>query len=174
MFNFLSLFTSSTNTFREQLNNEQTVAVVRRHWVTLFWPMAFAALFCLIPFSLNSYLQTFSWYSQIESLYWFLTAVYFLVLWTAFFGNIMIYLLNALIITDQRVIDNQQKGLFQHEMNEMKLDKIQDITVKIQGFFPNILNYGDLQAQSAGSLNEFYFDTIPNPEKVKKTITSLQ
>lgn len=171
---FWTLFSSTTNSFRNQLPEEQTILVVRKHWITLFWPMLFLLFFILLPFLVDSYLKSAPWFSAYESLYWFLTCAYFLALWNAFFGNLMIFSLNTLVVTNQRIIDNQQKGLFQHQLNEMKLDKIQDATVKINGVFANILNYGDLQIQSAGSQNEFYFTTIPSPEAVKKTISDLR
>lgn len=171
---FWDLFATSTNSFRNQLPEEQTVLVVRRHWITLFWPMLFLLFFILLPFWLDAYLKSISGFTAYETLYWFAACLYFLILWNVFFGNLMIFSLNTIVITNQRIIDNQQKGLFQHQLNEMKLDKIQDATVKIKGVFANVLNYGDLQVQSAGSQNEFYFTCIPNPEAIKKTITDLR
>jgi len=84
----------------------------------------------------------------------------------------MIYSLNTIVVTNKRVMDNQQKGLFQYALNELEREKIQDITVKINGMFASFLNYGDIEIQSAGTQNKFYFKKLPDPQKIKEIITS--
>lgn len=84
----------------------------------------------------------------------------------------MIYSLNTVIVTNKRVLDNQQKGFFNYVLNEVERSKIQDISVKIKGVFASILNYGDIEIQSAGTQNKFYFHTLPHPQKIKEIITT--
>ncbi|MDD5146656.1 MAG: PH domain-containing protein [Candidatus Pacebacteria bacterium] len=165
-----SILSASNNTFRNQRPDEKTILVVRKHWITLFGPMVFLIFFALLPFIASYFIYQVSWYDTITDLYWFIITVYFLILWVIFFGNLMIYSLNVIIVTNQRIIENHQQGLFKHTLNEMRLDKVQDITVEMNGVLANILNFGNILIQSAGTQNEFYFTKIPHPDKVKKTI----
>ena len=86
---------------------------------------------------------------------------------------LMLYFLNAVIITDQRVIQNNQKGFFNYDMIEIKLEKIQDISVKIVGPIATFLDFGDLEIQTAGTQVKFHFNGLPQPQKIKDLIMDL-
>ncbi|MCX6790903.1 MAG: PH domain-containing protein, partial [Candidatus Gribaldobacteria bacterium] len=84
------------------------------------------------------------------------------------------YSLNTVVVTNQRIIENHQQGLFKHIENEMRLDKVQDVTVTINGVLANLLNFGDLFIQSAGTQNEFNFKTLPHPEDIKTIVMNAR
>jgi len=83
----------------------------------------------------------------------------------------MIYSLNTLVITNKRVVENKQMGFFKNIVNEIKLDKVQDVSVKIYGPLASFLNYGNVEVQSAGAVNKFFFKQFPNPKDIKKIIS---
>lgn len=84
------------------------------------------------------------------------------------------YLLNTWIVTDERVIFNKQEGYFRRSVAEFNISKIQDIQVSARGPIATFLNFGDLEAQTAGAQNKFLFKNIPNPLKVKDAIMQAQ
>jgi len=170
----MSIFTTSTNSFRNQLPGETTVLVTRKHWFVLFFPMLILLFLAFMPFIIYFFISSASWYGIISSLFWFLVAAYFLILWSLAFYNIMIYLLNTVMVTDKRVIENKQEGFFRHTSNEVELDKIQDITVKVFGPFAEFLDFGDIEIQSAGAQPKFYFKQLPHPQKIKEAIMGLK
>jgi hypothetical protein len=161
---------SSSNSFRQQYPNENTIFVVWKHWIVLIAPLLILLVFFLIPFMVYAFINGAAWFQVISSLFWFLTSIWILFLWNAAFYNIMIYFLNTVILTDQRLIQNKQAGFFQYTLNELKLDKIQDISVNISGPLATFLNYGDLDVQSAGTETKFHFETLPDPQNLKKII----
>lgn len=110
--------------------------------------------------------------SQYSLLFRFVSNAYFLIVWNIAFYNLMIYFLNTLIITDKRIIENKQLGFFNNIVNEIKLDKVQDVSVKIQGPLATFLKYGDVEIQSAGAVNKFFFRQFPDPEKIKQLISN--
>lgn len=165
----LSFFTS-TNSFKGQLPDEKTVLISQKHWITLTGPVIFLWFFIFLPFLVKRFIENTSWYSNFSGCFWFLTTVYFFALWLVFFYNLMIYLLNTVIITNKRVIKREQIGFFRYSHSETEINKIQDISVKIKGPLATLLNWGDLEIQTAGSLNKFNFRTLPSPEKIKKII----
>ncbi len=84
------------------------------------------------------------------------------------------YFLNTLVVTNKRVIENKQDGFFKYTMNEMELERIQDITVKVFGPLASFLDFGDIEIQSAGTTNKFYLSRFPHPKKIKETIMGLK
>ncbi|MFQ6084461.1 MAG: PH domain-containing protein [Candidatus Aminicenantia bacterium] len=170
----MSIFAPSSNSFRKQYPEEKTLLVTRRHWIILFAPMLFILFLALLSFVIHSFIESASWYDVISSLYWFLVAVWFLILWNLAFYSIMIYILNTVIVTDKRVVENKQEGFFKYTLNELELDKIQDISVKIYGPLAAFLDFGDIGIQTAGAQPKFYFTQLPHPEKIKETIMNLK
>jgi len=160
------LFTSN-NTFKGQLSEETTILVIRKHWITLALPLFLVLLTALIPIIIYPLITpTFLYFD----FYWFLSSAFWFFLWNLFFFNLMIYSLNTLVITNKRVIETKQLGFFKYSANEFQKDKIQDISVKIIGILPSLLNYGNLEIQTAGSENKFNFTNFPDPEKIKQII----
>lgn len=85
----------------------------------------------------------------------------------------MDWYLDAWILTNERIIDIKQTGLFGRDVSEFKLDRIQDVTVHAKGVFPTIFNYGDVRIQTAGEKVDFIFEQVPSPYKVKDTILKV-
>ena len=78
------------------------------------------------------------------------------------------------IITNKRIINIEQKGLFSREISELELDKIQDVSADIIGIIPTFLGYGDIYIQTAGETEKFIFKNIPDPYGVKDLIMGLE
>lgn len=74
------------------------------------------------------------------------------------------------IITSDRIINIEQHGLFSREVSELKLTRVQDVSVEVHGFFQTFLNYGDVHIQTAGEEERFQFRAVPDPYGVKNLI----
>jgi len=172
--NNMSIFEPSNNSFRKQNPEEKTILVTRKHRIILFSKMSFLGFCVLLPFIIYSLINSFSWYSSISPVYWFFVSIWFLLLWNLAFYSIMLYFLNIVIVTNQRVIENKQNGFFDYRANEMELSKIQDISIKISGSLATFLDFGDIEIQSAGAKAKFYFDAVPHPEKIREIINEAR
>lgn len=169
-----SIFSPSKNSFETQHVNEKVVLLTMKHWYVLFVPLFFVFVLSIIPFAGLYFVKDFSLYQKFSDVYWFLVSVYFLILWNLAFYKIMLYCLNTVIVTNERVIENRQLGLFKHIVNEVPLDKIQDISVNIFGIIATLLEFGDIEIQTAGTQNKFYFSQLPNPKNIKEIIMKLK
>lgn len=152
---------------------EDIILVLHRHWIALVVKMMFVGIFILLPFIL---LVVFS--SQIVkydliSLYSFFWITYYLFMWFWLFYTITMYLLDNWVVTTERVIDSLQTGFFNRRVSELQLDKIQDVSYKIKGLIPTFFNYGTVEIQTAGKDNKFFFEQIPDPQRVKDVIMEL-
>ncbi len=161
----MSIFTFSKNSFENQLPDEKIVLLTRKHWFVLFVPFLIISILTLVPLIIHPYFN-----QATLPLFWFLTSVYFLILWHLLFYSIMLYALNTVIITNKRIVENQQTGFFRHRVDELELHRIQDISIKVYGIIPELIGFGDLKIQTAGTRNEFIFTQLPNPKKIKSAI----
>jgi hypothetical protein len=121
--------------------------------------------------------------SLLVSLYdsfFYCSNILLLVSFLLYFHN---YYLSLQIVTSQRIIDIDQKGLFSREVNEMPLANIEDVSYKQDGFWATIFNFGNVILQTAGtgnsnpdledSVNGFTFNQIPKPSETCNIITKL-
>ncbi len=154
---------------------EKIEIIIRRHkWVLVGNFIQFGFLFLLgflVYYFADLYVD-FDYYG-IGELADFFLILYMLIMWQAFFVSIVDYFLDTWIITDHRVIDIHQISLFKRDVSELRYSKIQDVSVKIQGIIPTFLNFGDLIIQTAGAVQEFHFQQIPNPNQIRDKILHL-
>lgn len=163
--------------FKGQESGEEIMAILRRHWFNIlvqFIPVValsvilFFGLFFLPAFFPILNLSPFdSFFYFIESLLAMFTCVLFFLIWVD-------YYLDVWIVTDRRVVNIEQKGLFARTTSELALDKIQDITTEITGLFPTFLNYGDVFVQTAAEKERFIFRKVPRPNRIKDMLMKMQ
>ncbi len=108
----------------------------------------------------------------------FFLGLYFYLLWLTFIWILFFlawtdHYLDVWIITDRRIIDIEQRGIFNREVSNLRLDRIQDITVSVKGFLPTLLSFGDLHVQTAGHKVEIIFRNAINPYHAKEIINRL-
>ncbi len=94
--------------------------------------------------------------------------------WQCIFVVVVSYFFDCWIITNQRTIHTELRGLFSRYVSSIYHDRIQDVSVDVKGILPTYLNYGNLQVQTAGKFREFVFYDIPDPYKVKTILIDIQ
>src|SRR3990167_4877239 len=161
--------------FPGQQEGERIHLVTRPHWIILAIKIAIW-LFFVVLFALSDYLaEAIPALTQTPYLSAFnlLKTIYLMFLATALFYIWIIYYLNYKIVTNERVVDVDQRNLLLHTMSELHLSQVQDVTAEIKGFFGNIFDYGSVYVQSAGAKVQFEFENVPNPHAVAKLILDL-
>lgn len=86
---------------------------------------------------------------------------------------VTLWYLNVHIITNERVVDVEQKSILAHTISELHLEQMQDVTAEVHGLLENVFDYGDVYVQTAGETQRFMFHKIPNPTKVTKLLIDL-
>lgn len=159
--------------------NEKVLLTIRRHWfvflkeiIALIFAFLLPILFIIFSdFFYQEGGEIFS-KSQITVVLTFLSFAWLLILWMIFFIIFTNYYLDVLIVTNQRIIDVEQIGLFARDIATAPLEAVQDIKIEILGIIATALNYGNLYLQTAASDKEIVILGIKNPEYVKKLIMS--
>ena len=107
------------------------------------------------------------------TLFGFLYSGWVLLIWIYFFVVWTDYYLDVWVITNERIIDINQRGIFNREISSFHLNRIQDVTVEISGLIATFLHFGTLHVQTAGEKREFIIKGANKPEEVKGFILRL-
>ena len=68
-----------------------------------------------------------------------------------------IYRQNRLLVSDKNLTQVLQRGLFNHQVSELSLANVEDVTAHRNGIFATIFNFGELCVETAGEQNNFNF-----------------
>lgn len=151
---------------------ETLLLVIRRHWVVLAGPLAIAILLLALP-PLGAVLARLVFPALGEPLlHPLITLALALYLMGLFAYALLVWLdyyLDVWIITTQRIIDIEQRGLFRREISEISLERVQNVTVEIPGFLATVLEFGNLKIQTAGA-GEFTIADVTDLDRAKDLI----
>lgn len=98
---------------------------------------------------------------------------YYLCIWMFLFTQFVNYYLDVVIVTDRRIVEAVQDGLFSRSVSELDLARVQDVTSEVRGFVATMFNYGKVTVQTAGEVEHFAFEKIYNPHGVRERILEL-
>lgn len=156
---------------------EKIIHVLRRHPLTFVPTILLFLVLFLLPIGVRYLLLVANPDIFIEnnshallilggSFYYLATIVFF-------FARFIDYYLDMWIITNHRVVDIVQTGLFARTIAELELYKVQDVRSDVRGIFPTVFNYGDLEIQSAGAQIRFKFQNVRRPHDLRKELIAL-
>lgn len=157
--------------------DEKLVFFLRRHPITLITVIFGYLLLLASPFLIIGYFRTFQpelvLSASVQALLVFGGSAFFLFAWLFLFQLFLDYYLDSWIVTNKRILNIEQNGLFGRVVSELRLYRIQDVTAMVNGFAKTMFNYGEVEIQTAGERERFMFEEIPHPNRVAKTILEL-
>jgi len=161
-------FSQSSYTFEGQREGEQVIATFKQHSWILFPVFALLiALLIVLGFSFHLFgasLPTSIWIG--------LTIIV-----GGGFGLYRYFLWNnsLYILTNQRIVKVDQKSLFNRQIAEAELSRIQEISTQISGPIRTLLNFGTIKIQTASSSGgQMDLENVPNPYLVQQSIVQAQ
>ena len=155
--------------------DERVLKVVRKHWFVLLTKVFGVVILFLIPFyvigsfanipiELGSLIVT----ASTGNLAFFLGIWWSLMMWMYLFGIWTDYYLDEWIITTERVIDIDQRGFFNREIQIFPIENIEELYVHVDGFIPTLLNFGEVHVQTAGpSDDKIMIRGVGNPQGIR-------
>lgn len=166
--------------FSGQKKNEEVLLVVRRHWFDIL--KQFIAVFGMTVLLVGSFFVSPLIFpalpigegDSMRLLFVFAENLFAMLIWITFFLIWIDYYFDVWIVTNLRVVNVEQKGLFSRNVSELELERIQDVTTEVRGVIPTFLNYGDVFIQTAGERERFQFHNVPDPYYIKDLIMKLQ
>lgn len=160
-----------------QRPDEHVVLFLRRHWIAVL-AIVIAFLFLIgLPLLIGSYfwptVERWLEHPFFGPLIVIFGSIYFLSIWLFAFLEFTDYYLDTWIVTNERIINIEQEGLFHRTASELDLAAVQDTTAEIRGITQTLLGYGNVFVQTAGERGRFHFKNISDPERVKELVTKL-
>jgi Bacterial PH domain len=174
----------NTKAFPNKLTPEEDIVLVVREDITIimfklvgYFLIFLSLLFCRV---LLSGIPNFTFISLYDSLFY--TINIGLVL--AFAYNFHNYYLSLQIVTNKRVIDIDQRGIFNREVNELPIEKIEDVTYRQKDIFSVLFGFGTVSVQTAAEISSpdrssdsmtggFVFENVPAPAEIHSIISNL-
>jgi hypothetical protein len=157
--------------------DEEVLTVVRKHWfviavrtfsvaVSMLMPLvAFFILLAYLPFEIVASVSTFA------GELWFIYFGWLIINWMILANLWTDYYLDLWIITNRRIVAIDQRGFFRRFLSSFRLERLQDMNINVSGLIPTLLNYGTIEAQTAGGSNEeFKTDHMPDPRGLKALV----
>lgn len=164
---------------------ERVIRTVRKHWFVLLTSLIPFAFFAWIPAAVPGILAGISWapdpsiamllsFVSFDNAWFRLTlGMWWLLLWVAGFSVFTEYYLNHWVITTLRIVRVRQHGFFSRQVSSFLLSRVQDVTTDVNGIFADLLGYGAVRVQTAGTAaNHFVMDGIEDPQGMRDLILS--
>lgn len=153
---------------------EKTILTYRQHPITLVPVLFTAVVLIALPPAGYALLKTLrpEFFDAPASLALFIliASAFFLSGWLFIFQSFINFWLDVFILTEKRILDIEQKGLFNRTVSELRLYRTQDVTAEVKGILHTLFDYGDIFVQTAGEQERFHFENIAHPNRVAKQI----
>ncbi|MFH0905273.1 MAG: PH domain-containing protein [bacterium] len=157
--------------FPGQRGDERVVMILYKHIYTVLLPIlkgvAIVLLSFWVPIGLH-FIGTIFSYAVSATAFYLWVVFWFLYIFYAYFS----WYRDRFIVTDHRIIEIDQQGFFKRKVSELELEKVQNITYTVAGFFPTLFNFGTVVVQSAGN-NDLTLDYIADPASRQQEIAQL-
>ncbi|MFA5812900.1 MAG: PH domain-containing protein [Patescibacteria group bacterium] len=156
---------------------ERVEYILRRHPIT-FLPILFLFLILLaapvaVYFLIHAIYPALFGNEILFSLGVLLGSAYYLGIYLFFYAQFIEYYLDIWVVTNDRIIDVEQLGLFSKTISELDLFRIQDVTADVHGFFATIFNYGNLSVNTASANVGIIFRNISHPNEIRENLIRL-
>lgn len=153
--------------------DEQILLKLRKHWFILFQETIGTIIVGILPLFLITFLANLAGIGSFFSpaLAVFLSTLWLLLVWIGISVIWTNYYLDVWVVTDRRIVNIEQVGLFNRRIVTWRMERVQDVTTEIGSFFQTMLNFGSIQVETAGPTAEIaMIKGIPDPEHVKQVI----
>lgn len=150
--------------FDGQREGEEVQFVFRRHFLTAKSGLIFLILMIMIGAGL-----TLLWPNNMMIFEVFLALILVGIL--GFLYSYMLWYFSIYIVTNQRIRQISQRGLFKKSVVDLGLDKIQSISYGVNGIRAGLMGYGTIVIQTA--VGDLVISMVKNSEKIYNDLQNL-
>ena len=150
--------------FDGQREGEEVQFVFRRHFLTAKSGVIFLILMIMIGVGL-----TLLWPNNMMIFETFLVLILVGVL--GFLYSYMLWYFSIYIVTNQRIRQISQRGLFKKSVVDLGLDKIQSISYGVSGIRAGLMGYGTIVIQTA--VGDLVISMVKNSGKIYNDLQNL-
>ena len=150
---------------------------LRQHPITFIPTLVLFTVLLFVPVVLHLLIQTM--YPEIFTgqilypIFILSSSIYYLCICIFFYSQFVEFYLDIWIVTNDRIVDIEQQGLFARTISELDLYRIQDVTVVVNGFFPTMFHYGNIYVKTASNNSQIIFRNVSHPNEIRQVLIQL-
>jgi len=147
--------------------SERIIQEVYHHLGIIIPHLIISAVILVLDFFLLAFLFMQGW--------WGVILFFTIILVVAFYLMRLMFLFkkNRFVITNQRILDFEQSGFFEHFINEVYYEKIKEVEIQIKGIGAHVMHYGDIKIFLNDEIVPLELYKIPEPKKIQDEIHKL-
>lgn len=154
---------------RKHLRTDEQIECILRRFPLAYWKSALVVLLLiLLPavffFQLLAYGKPGGWTIAVA---WLIA-----LLWGARSG--FLWSLDCMVLTNHRLIDVDQRGIFSREISECALEAIQDVRIQQKGVTAHLFDYGTIKVQTASRDEHFELTHVKQPIQMQELLFSIR
>lgn len=152
---------------QELKEGEKVIKIIHKHWASFLIPsgkifLAFCLPFFLAPFLFSSNIGLIIFIVLI------LAALVFAInIWMKWYFDLF-------VLTNQRIINIDQKGIFSREVSEATYINVQGANYELSGIFSMMFNYGNVKIQATGIKNLLKINSVEKPKELQELILDIK
>jgi uncharacterized membrane protein YdbT with pleckstrin-like domain len=159
--------------FEGEERGEKVILLLRPHLVTLVPAAGITIFLVLAPTFVPVFLRLLD--IDLSQSLNFLQTMTILIIWYLFvfgyaFYKFVFWYFNVYLLTNERIVDFDFRGILHREVSYANLNQIQDVSPKTIGFFGTFFHFGNVFVQTAAVKPEFEFHHVPRPNEVAREI----
>ncbi|MFH0834097.1 MAG: hypothetical protein V2A63_01760 [Patescibacteria group bacterium] len=163
------------NFFPGQRESEEVQLSIRMHWLQrariFMWFLILGVASPGIIFIFFEYVRLPENYQIVLNL---VIIFYFLMAWLLTLIEFIKSEFTIVVVTNERVVDITQKSIFDWQIAETNLDRIQEVGGQTHGFWLTFFNVGQLEIQTAGSDIPLLMNFVKSPQMTARKILDVQ
>ncbi|MFH0776623.1 MAG: hypothetical protein V1936_03365 [Patescibacteria group bacterium] len=167
--------TRRTNFFPGQRANEEVEICIRTHWLQrakiFLWFLLLGVFLPGIIFIFFVYINLPLASQLILNL---IAVFYFLFAWLVTLIEFIKSEFTVVVVTNERVVDITQTSIFDWQIAETNLDRIQEVGGQTHGFWRTLSDIGQLEIQTAGSDIPLLMNFVKSPQMTARKILDIQ
>lgn len=154
--------------FEGQEPDEKVLLATHQHPLT-FTKESFVLIVSILILVVVFYLQ-----SGLGGIFTYVFILLFIINGYMMLKRYVIWRNSVYVVTDKRLIAVEQKGFFKRKMTEANLDKVQNVSHEIDGFWQTIFNFGNVIIQTGGfSDKNMVLEQIHHPLTMQQEIMKI-
>lgn len=150
--------------FEDQLENEELLYVFRKHPIVMRKGLVIAMLAILAGTFPSLIKPEYSYLFGGLAAGFFLSFLLFLPSWISWHYSVF-------IVTDQRLLQITQKGLWKRSVVDISLNQIQMVNYEVAGFQETLLGFGTIMMQTF--VGDLVIHDIHHPAKTQKKLLTI-
>lgn len=154
--------------FKNLKAEEEVIKLQRQYHLTYAWCYLISFSVILLVFFFLFPLFRLGWWGVLIFILLLTAAILFIL------RTFIMWSLNAILITNKRVIDFDQRGVFHKNVSEITFDNIADISYNTKGILPTLFKYGNVKVKTTSVDNNLELKKVHYPDEMQELLVDCQ